>query len=95
MVKLPADDFERVFDLLKLLRELPALLNANAVVQHEPAREGAHDPQGQFMREQAKAMFFGWFWFGHGFRFIKRRLRLLCSVHSRLAPLSGLDIRAS
>lgn len=87
MVKPSADDFELVFDLLKLLRLHFTLLNANPMMQHESARDGAHDPQGQFMRQQAKGMFFGWFWFGHDFRFIKRRLGLLCSDHSWPGPV--------
>ncbi len=61
MVKLPADDFECVFDLLKFLCVLLPLLNADAVMQHEPTCDRAHHPQGQFMREEGCGTLFGLF----------------------------------
>lgn len=61
MVKLLADDCECVFDLLKLLCVLLPLLDADAMVEHEPPRNRAHHPQGQFMREEREGMWLGSF----------------------------------
>jgi len=58
-------EFHRPLHLLKLLRKLLPLRDADPMMQHELARNRAHDPQGQLMRAQGEGTSLGFVRVGH------------------------------